>query len=324
MKGRTLTLRVVIAGLVAILLAGPALAERAGTAAQLIRGTDLKKSPVEGAASAGRLPRGTVLTLTGLQRNGFVSVEVELADGAVQGWVPREYLNRSVRESLPDDPAVFNPDETEEGSESDGEEPPPSRRSDNTDESEVRSRPRSRIKLPKDEGVLLRREETFYYGVHGGGGVSFLQNATTNTFFIGPGFSVGGYGGFILSSSLAIQGEIGYALLDGEDPDGQVDTLSFGFFTVEATGVYVIDCFELHGGLGYYNGLSLSAGAAQVNGLTSAADLSTITFHVGGAFRLPLSDVISVNFAVRYVRGLIEAPIGISTVKGMVFLQFRG
>jgi hypothetical protein len=30
------------------------------------------------------------------------------------------------------------------------------------------------------------------------------------------------------------------------------------------------------------------------------------------------------NFAVRYVRCLIEAPIGISTVKGMVFLQFRG
>lgn len=268
------------------------------------------------------------MTLTGQQRNGFVGVEVELSEGAVKGWVPRETLNRSVRQQLPDDPArTVAAEETEEESDDEPESSIGSkrnRRSDENEEEEVLERPRSRLRVPKDEGVLLRRDDSFFYGIFGGGGISFLQNGTTNTIFFGPGFSVGGYGGYIFSSSFSLQGEFGYAMFNGDDPDGNVPTLSFGFFSAEATAIYAIDRFELHGGIGYYYGLSLSASASNVNGIGSAADLSTITFHAGGAFRFPLNDVLSLGIAGRYTRGLVQSPVGISIVKGMVYLQFRG
>lgn len=262
------------------------------------------------------------MTLTGQQKNGFVGVEVELSEGAVQGWVPRDTLNRSVRQQLPDDPS-----QAKEGGDEDDDDvtdPKADRRSDENDEEEVLQRPRSRLRVPKDEGVLLRRDDSFFYGVFGGGGVSFIQNATTDTIFPGPGYALGGYGGYIFSSSFAVQAELGYSMFNGDDPDGKIDTLSFGYFTAEATVIYAIDRFELQAGLGYYYGLSLSASSSKVNGIGTAADISTLTFHAGAAFRFPLNDVISLGIAARYTRGFLESPVGISMAKGMLFLQFRG
>src|SRR4051794_32618338 len=105
--------------------------EKSGTAAQLKREVSLRKEPSASAPSAGRLPKGTILTLQGQEKNGFVAVDVELEDGSVEGWIPRDALNQ-----IPDED-----DNKRKKDDDDGDD----------DEPVAIRRPR-KVVIPKDEG----------------------------------------------------------------------------------------------------------------------------------------------------------------------------
>src|SRR5688500_13022204 len=210
-------------------LLAPAIAEdKPGTAAQLIQETSLRKEASEDAKSLGRLPKGTVLTLQGDRKNGFVFVEVELEDGSIEGWVRTEALNRQARGD--DDGDDEDEASDKKAKPDEPEEPPP-------------QRPRTRVSVPKDEGLLLRRDPTFFYGLQAGGGLVVMVPAAVESTFIGPGFGVGAHLGYYVDRNIPIHVELGYSQLTGSDEKTPPDTIQFGFLDIAAIATYSIGGF---------------------------------------------------------------------------------
>ena len=158
---------------------------KAGSAAQIVKRTDLRKRPADDSPSLGRIPKGTIVTLTGERQNGFVAVEVELEEGSIEGWLPKDTLNKAARNELP-------PVEGDEAA----EKLPVRRRSDvepDEEDEEVLIRPRSRMRVPKDEGLLLRRDPLFIYGLQVTGGLSMQVPDYTTEEYMGPAFGAGAH-----------------------------------------------------------------------------------------------------------------------------------
>lgn len=262
------------------------------------------------------------MTLGGEVKEGYASVEVELEDGTVEGWVPREVLNRSARESLPEDSRKDVDEEEDE----DVPPKPNRRRSDEPDDDEaVVTRPRSRLRVPKDEGLLLRRESTFFYGIQAQGGLSMLQTDVSTNVLSGISFGGGAHIGYYVSNNIVLRLEAGYLLTNGSDPDGTIIPISIGFLDSALSVSYYIDNFELYAGVGYLFGISISdLPAGLKTSIAGASDLSTAIGEGGAGYRIPISDVTGLVIRARYTFGFIRSPVGVSVIQGMAFLEFRG
>jgi hypothetical protein len=309
---------------------------KTGTAVQLSRDTDLRKEPSDDAGSYGVLPSGTVMTLRGQREGDYLAVKVELEDGAIEGWVKREAISR---ESFDEgDEAPPPPPKKVTRIRRDGEE--------ETGPDEPRLRPRSRIRIPKDEGLLLHRDTTFFYGLHANGSLAIMQDSGGNV-YLGPGFSGGAHVGIFLADNIPIRVDVSYTFLSGSlQGSGStsstgtgtsgtsgtggssgistgVTAISFGFLDAGLTGQYNIDNFELFGTVQYSYGLGVSNLPNTIT-IGTAADLSSLWIFGGAGYRIPLNDQTDLSIQARYGVSFLRSPVGFQTISLGVGIDFKG
>jgi hypothetical protein len=285
------------------LLSGPIFAEDSpGSAAQVVREVHLKKDPSDDAPSLGRLPKGTILTLRGDRRNGFAEVSVELETGSIDGWVRIDSLNKRARGEDVDDGS------SERIRIQEGEE-----------EVDV-PRPRSRIAIPKDEGLLLRRDSSFFYGVQVGGAFAITQSASTDYF--GIGLVGGAHLGFYIDRNLPMRVEVSYLQQNGAAQDGTF--IDLGFIDTALSASYVIDRVELFGAIGYAYGISTSDIADTSVTFESPSDLSTVFAGGGVGYAFPIGEVTDLAIRARYMFGFLQTPVAFQSITLQFYFQFRG
>lgn len=284
-------------------MASPAIAEpQAGDASQVVVETDLRDSPEEEAESYGRLPKGTLVIQRGETRNGFMKIWVELESGSLEGWVFAGHLDRATREG---------------GSEPEGtmpEEPDPSDRA-------RRLRPRPRLVVPKDEGLLIRRERSFFYGVQTGFNFNVLETNIDDFFYLGGGFGVGAHVGMYLIPDIPFRLEMFYTLAQGTNDNGEL--IQVGFFDTALVATYAIDRFEIFGGAQFSVGLSLNDISPSIQ-LGAPQDLSAIYVVAGAGYRVPLGEITTMVVRARYAFSFLRAPIGVQYGGAFVYLEFGG
>lgn len=281
----------------------PSLAEQGnGSAAQLVRESALKKDPDSEAASLGRLPKGTILTLKGEQQNGYVDVEVELEEGtSIDGWILQKDLNRRAR-----------------GEDAD-EESDDKLRIDEGEEKVKKIRPRSKIKVPKDESLLLHRESTFFYGIQAGLNYGILQSPTTD--YVGMGFLAGAHLGFYLDKSVPIRFELGYKQAAGASDQDVVITV--GYFDMSSSVGYLLDRFEFFGTLSFLYGASNSDLPTDVS-IQTTSDFSSLYGGGGVGYTFPVGDVTDLSVRARYLISFKADPLANQLFALMFYFSFRG
>jgi len=276
------------------------------------RPADLRKDADENAPLLGRVPKGSVVRYQGKAKNGFVEVEVELVQGSVSGWLPVMAA-----------PKRFQ-DTTSGGDGDDEDKQDKLRRSDETEENEAVYRPSRRVKVPSDEGILLRREPTFFYGVQAGGGASILDAGVVSAdYFMGPAILAGGHVGYFLSRAIPVRFEINYNLQSGSEPTQKIAPISIGLVHVGASISYLLEQFEVFGGLSYGFGVSVSDIDPKIK-IAGPQDFSSIFFNVGAGYIFNLSDITNLAFRLRYDVSFNRAPVGFQSIVGMIYLEFRG
>jgi hypothetical protein len=279
-----------------------ALGESSGDVGQVTKETDLRTSPSATASSLGRLPKGTIVTQKGDRKDRFYRVEVELEDGVVEGWVAEDALTEASR----------GEDEDDAGKE---------KRSAPEDPAE-KDRPSSRLRVPKDEGLLLRREQTFSYGLHVTPDFCILETDIDTDLYTGFGYTAGAFVGIFLSPSLAAHVEANYAMVQGVgDTKGQL--LQFGFFEVNGQIRYLIERFELAGGVQYSIGLSLNDVPPEL-GLTGAIDMSSLYGIASVGYRIPMNEMMTFVVRARYAISFLRAPVAIQKAGVDLALEFGG
>ncbi len=260
----------------------------------------------------GRIPKGTVVRYQGRAKNGFVEVEVELVQGSVTGWLPVSAAPKRFQDESPS----AGDDEDEDGKSL--------RRSDDTEENEQTYRPLRRVKVPSDEGILLRREPSFFYGIQAGGGGAMLDAGVVSAdYFVGPAVWAGGHVGYFLSRAIPVRFELNYNLQSGAEPTQKIAPISIGFVHVGASISYLLEQFELFGGLSYGMGISVSDIDPKIK-IAGPQDFSSVFFNVGAGYIFPLSDITNLAVRLRYDVSFNRAPVGFQSVSGMIYLEFRG
>ncbi len=275
--------------------------ESTGSAAQLVRESVLKKDPNNDASSLGRLPKGTIMTLKGEQQNGFVEVEVELEEGSIQGWVLQKDINRRAR----------GEDVEEAGDEK--------FQVDEGDEKVKRIRPRGKISVPKDEGLLLKRDSSFFYGVQAGGSYGILQSTSTD--YMGIGITAGGHLGFFLDRAVPMRLEVGFTQLAGTS--NQDVGITIGCVDAAASISYMIDRFELFGTLSFLYATGVSNLPKDIN-IAAAADLSNGYGGGGIGYVFPVGEVTDMAIRARYLISFGADPLANQLIALQFFFSFRG
>ncbi len=259
---------------------------------ELSRETTLKKYPTLDAPSLGRLPKGTIVEFSGEEENSFAEAEVELANGTVlNGWV--EITSIKGRES-----------------EKVKEAPKPVKKS-------------KKLIVPKDEGVLLKREQSFYYGASLGGNYSMLGYVDAEESFSGMSFNGEVHAGLYFNSYSRAQLNIGYYRAEGKDSQGS--SAGFGFLDISLEGQLIVEEHMLiYGGLGYLNGIGITSAPSTFTLLESAADVTTMSGLIGVGYRSPINDVSSIGIKGTYLFGFKRDPIGVQGFLLSAFLDFEG
>jgi len=281
----------------------PAFGEQgSGSAAQLIRESTLKKDPDSEAASLGRLPKGTIMTLRGDQQNGYVDVEVELEEGtSIDGWVLQKDLNRRAR----------GEDAEEEGDEK--------LRVEDGEEKVKRIRPRSKIKVPTDESLLLHREATFFYGIQLGLNYGILQSPTTD--YLGIGYIAGAHLGFFLDKSIPLRFELGYKQAAGASDTDVV--IQVGYFDMSSSIGYLIDRFEFFGTISFLYGASNSDLPTDIV-IDTTGDFSSLYGGGGIGYTFPIGEVTDLTARARYLISFNADPLANQMFAIMLYFSFRG
>ncbi len=253
--------------------------------------------------SFGLLPKGTLLRLLGEQTGRFVSVEVELQSGTLEGWVVKQRLNleEQSREELLEE----------------------SRRGDDKPKNARELAPRiKRSRVPKDEGLLLRRQPTFFYGPNVAGVFSII-NASTDS-FTGMGFSAGGHVGTFLGRDLPLRFELTYLSLNGL---GQATAapVSFGFLETALSLAYQVNDLELVARTGYAFAMGVSTLPGALNGSFGAiSELSTLWIGGGIGYQFTFSEITHATVRAMYGVGLIQSPFVFQTIGIQALLDFQG
>lgn len=273
-----------------------------GNAAQIFRETILKKDPQEESPNLGRLPKGTILTLKGNQRNGFLEVAVELEDGTVEGWIKSSDLNRGLS---PKESRENSLNETQEG----------------TDETEKPRAVRKKVPVPKDEGLLLRREASFFYGLQGGGNYSYLQSLVQD--YPGIGFEGGAYFGFFLDENIPIRFEASYVQMNGVAGNG--DMLKVGHAEGAVNLGFQVDAIEIFGALSYARALNINDAPPEIKtSIGAPGDLSSVYGGGGVGLRYPMSEITDFVARARFMMSFYREPVAFHCFALQLGFQFRG
>lgn len=275
------------------LFAHPSFAEAPNVEkAELSRETTVKKYPTLDATSLGRLPKGTIVELSGEEDNGFAEAEIELSNGTIlNGWIEIPSIKGREGEKRKEKPKPVK----KEG----------------------------KLTVPKDEGVLLRREQSFYYGLAVGGNLSSVSYVEAEEAYNGMSFNGEAHVGLYFNSYSRAQLNLGYYRAEGKDSEGT--NAGFGFLDVSLEGQLVVEeRMLISGGLGYLMGIGITAAPSTFTLLESAGDATTLTGLVGVGYRHPLNDVSSLGIKGTYLFGFKRDPIGVQGFLLSVFLDFEG
>ena len=283
-----------------------------GDVGEVLRETDLRVGPSDRSESLGRLPSGTIVLLKGRREAGFWLVEVELEDGALEGWLTENSVNRSGTPKVSQPPREASPNSPSNGVSADRD-----------TGRKGQFRPRRKVRVPKDEGLLLRREKSFFYGLHARGNFNILETDTDDFYYLGLGFTVGAHLGFYWIRNLPLRLEAAYTISSGVAAENDV-LLQIGFFDLSAQIQYpIINRLELFGGVQYSNGISINDIPTTIN-IAAPADLSSIYLFVGGGYRIPSGDFLDFIIRARYSISFLRAPIGIQSFGVGVSIEFSG
>ncbi len=245
-----------------------------------------------------------------------MEVEVELVQGSVTGWLPMAVVPKRFR-----DDAGGGKTGSKDGPD---EEAGVSRRNDDPADSEPQLRSNRRVKVPTDEGILLRREPTFFYGVQAGGGLAILDAGVVSAnFFQGPAVYAGGHVGYFLSRAIPVRLEIQYNLMSGTEPTGKIAPINVGFLQTGLAISYLVDQFEIYGGISYGFGISVSNIDPKIK-INSPMDFSSLYFGGGLGFSIPLSEISNLILRARYDISASSTPVGFQSISGLIYLEFRG
>ncbi len=248
------------------------------------------------------MPKGTIVTQKGERKDRYHHIEVELEDGVVDGWVAEEALSEASRGNDPDKKVAKDEDEEEVPRE--------------------RVRPSNRLRVPKDEGLLLRREQSFFYGLHIAPELSILTTDLSPDVYTGFGYSVGAHIGIFSGPSLAFHVETNYTMVQGiGNTNGK--QLQFGFFDVNAQVRYLIERFEVGGGIQYSMGLSFNDIPPEL-GYATPMDMSTLFGLVTVGYRLSMNEVLTIALRARYGMSFTRAPVAIQRIGFDAFFEFGG
>jgi len=271
------------------------------------RETELRKDAFPDSESLGILPAKSIVTLTGEERGNFVEVEVELEEGIVTGWIDSLAIRKKIVK-----------EETVEEEEDDSQKKVLKVR-------KGKRKKKRRIPVPEDEGVLLRRDPTFSYGITAGGQLDMLSIEEPVGDAKGSGFTFGAGLSFLLDPSFRLRTELSYSNQSGMDTNGRF--LSVGFFDIAALGEIPLggDFFAL-GGIQYSMGLSLDNEDAAVNTkfLTEASELSGIWGQLGAGYRFPLGEQVYMSIRAKYAGSLMRSIVGFHTFGLQAVLELEG
>lgn len=242
--------------------------------------------------------------MKGEQKDRFFRIEVELEDGTVQGWVSEDALS-----------------EASKGNEK-AEAPKGTAKEEEEEEPATRVRPSNRLRVPKDEGLLLRRELSFLYGVQLVPELDIMQTDIDTDVYMGMGYTAGVLVGYFVNPSLILQVEGNYGVVRGVgNTNGQ--ELVFGFFEMNFQVRYLIERIELFGGAQYSIGLSVND-VPPALGLTAASDLSSLYALAGLGYRAPLTEVLTLAIRLRGGLSFMQAPVSIIRIGLSASLEFGG
>lgn len=270
-----------------------------GDAAQLGKETPLYEGPSKASRSFGILPLGTLLTLSGEIDGNFLEVEVQLEDGLNRGWILEESLHRPSDQpaaaAAAAAPATAKPEH---------------------------SNRRRRMVVPRDEGLLIRREPSFYYGLYALGNLCFIDAAQMPSKHSGLGFSGGASIGYFVQKNLSIGLDGGYSVINGNDLDSTV--INVGLIDLGLSLAYHFDDFEVFGGLQYSIGAGIIDLPTQLNAIRSASEFSSLWFLTGVGYRVQTGQMTSLAFRARYGGSLSRDLIGFQTISLGAYFEIRG
>jgi hypothetical protein len=242
------------------------------------------------------LPKGTLLRLTGEIEGRFYPVEVELEQGNIEGWVRQDFLNLEEQR---------REQEQRERRKREGV-----AAVENAPRNTI-PRKRNRLRVPKDESLLLGRKPTFFFGVHGGGAWS-ITNAISGSSFTGLGFSLGGHVGTLLVKDVPVRFEVGYTSVGGQDAAANEGT--WGFIDAGLTGGYQVDDFEFFARVHYGYAVSVSNLPGGLNNaFVSVSDLSSLWIGGGIAYRVMASELTNLSVRGMYNLSFLQSPFGFQT-----------
>ncbi|MCB0405390.1 MAG: outer membrane beta-barrel protein [Bdellovibrionales bacterium] len=280
--------------------------------ARVIFETDLRQRPKEDSRVKGRLPDGSVVILVGKQRGDYQMVEVELEDGtSLDGWVNMNALQRMGGTGAP------------------GGAPDPQK---------PRRRSRTRMVLPEDESLLLRRKPSFFFGVNLGGNFAVIQPAqpVNPGTYTGVGFIAGGYAGFYLQDNVPLRLEVNYLQMNGSDPNiastadpSLADSLNYGFLEFAVVPALTFNTLEVFAGLGFALGISIgdTPNGFQPNPgeeINAASDISSLSAQVGAGVTFDLNRDTQMAVRGRYTIHIDTSPILFMGFGVVASLQLRG
>lgn len=261
----------------------------------MIRDNDLRSKPSSSSDNLGKLPTGTIGIYKGKKNGPFLLLEVELEDGRrVEGWV--EQTSVEVDNSIPVAPVIPTPSPSEEP---------------------------TRVRIPEDEALLLRRESSFLYGAHAGGNYALMDAEGYTYGHAGFGFTAGGQLGIFLSSRMPLRFEVSVSQLNGISDQDNLN-LSFTFLDLAIVPAYQFNrTFELFAGFHYAMGMGI---ADIPNGLDipSAFDLSSLALQAGAAIHFPMGQGVEFILKGRYTYHFLQYPIAFQSFGIIGAIEVRG
>ncbi len=283
-----------------IFISGFLYAQKQGDVARVIRDTELLENPEENSIGYGILPEGTIVQYIGENIREFTKVRVELLDGEIEGWLPVNVLEESSEEQK-------------------------TRKKLKTKKVVTISKPSSRLKIPKDEGLAMRREKGLVYGFGAGAHFDIARTNVDENFYFGLGYKALGIIGYPFSRYFLGRLEVGYSLINASSSE-QPKPLQFGFvdfgFLVDYS---LMERLSVFGGIEYSVGASIGDIPENIaQSLNTSSDLSSLYFACGLGYKIPLDNYISFSLRAKGTVAFLLDPIHISTIGIEAALEFGG
>jgi hypothetical protein len=250
-----------------------------------------------------------LLRLTGEQEGNLYSVEVELEQGTVEGWVRQDRLNleQQAREQEASKSKASKPEKITTQS--------------------PKLRRRARLRVPSDESLLLHRETSFFFGLHGGVNWGLIRavDGATEYSYSGLGFTAGGHFGIFLAKQIPVRFEVAYTALSGSDSTTGNTTLGAGFVDLGATLGYLIDDFELFANAHYGLGVSITSLPGGLNtSFPRGSSFNSFFVGAGAGYAMLRSDLTNITARAYYSISFLQNPLGFQVVGLQLVFDVKG